>query len=190
MFLPESCCAMAAAAKRFIATTWVASACLRPKEIVTRKELKTSVMPEGLIDLLTDREIRDLLAFLDHHAEPPTLVSTDQAVDPFLGQWWLDFDDGYGGWLSVERVDDGSLSAKLLWRVGSPRPVNGVAAQAGELHFANRGKRAGQYVARVDGDEITVTQVVDGKDSCGPRPAVTAAAAAARFGHHQIRSGD
>ncbi len=133
------------------------------KEIVTRKELKTSVMPEGLIDLLTDREIRDLLAFLDHHADPPTLASTDQAVDPFLGQWWLDFDDGYGGWLSVERVDDGSPSAKLLWRVGSPRQMNGVAAKAGELHFANRGKRPGQYVARVDGDEITVTQVVDGK---------------------------
>jgi hypothetical protein len=34
-------------------------------EIVQRKELSTSMMPDGLIDLLTDREIRDLLAFLD-----------------------------------------------------------------------------------------------------------------------------
>ena len=34
-------------------------------EIVERKELNTSMMPEGLIDLMTDREIRDLLAFLD-----------------------------------------------------------------------------------------------------------------------------
>lgn len=32
--------------------------------IVTRKELRTSLMPDGLIDLMTDREIRDLLAFL------------------------------------------------------------------------------------------------------------------------------
>ncbi len=34
-------------------------------EIVERKELGTSMMPDGLIDLMTDREIRDLLAFLD-----------------------------------------------------------------------------------------------------------------------------
>ncbi|MEM8666618.1 MAG: PVC-type heme-binding CxxCH protein [Planctomycetota bacterium] len=36
-------------------------------KIVERKELTTSMMPEGLIDLMTDREIRDLLAFLDTH---------------------------------------------------------------------------------------------------------------------------
>lgn len=35
------------------------------KDIVERKELRTSMMPDGLIDLMTDREIRDLLAFLD-----------------------------------------------------------------------------------------------------------------------------
>ncbi|MCG8651256.1 MAG: c-type cytochrome, partial [Pirellulales bacterium] len=34
-------------------------------EIVERKPLTTSMMPDGLIDLMTDREIRDLLAFLD-----------------------------------------------------------------------------------------------------------------------------
>lgn len=33
-------------------------------DIVRREELKTSVMPPGLIAVLTDREIRDLLAFL------------------------------------------------------------------------------------------------------------------------------
>ena len=35
------------------------------KDVVRRKELKTSLMPDGLIDTMTDREIRDLLAFLD-----------------------------------------------------------------------------------------------------------------------------
>ncbi len=34
------------------------------KEIVDRKELKTSMMPSGLIEQMTDEEIRDLLAFL------------------------------------------------------------------------------------------------------------------------------
>src|SRR6056297_1715806 len=35
------------------------------EHIVQRKELSTSMMPDGLIELMTDREIRDLLAFLD-----------------------------------------------------------------------------------------------------------------------------
>lgn len=34
-------------------------------KITQRKQLTTSMMPDGLIDLMTDREIRDLLAFLD-----------------------------------------------------------------------------------------------------------------------------
>lgn len=37
----------------------------RTAEIVQRKELTTSLMPDGLIDLMTDREIRDLIAYLD-----------------------------------------------------------------------------------------------------------------------------
>jgi hypothetical protein len=40
-------------------------------EIVQRKELNTSMMPDGLIDLMTDREIRDLLAFLDVSTKSP-----------------------------------------------------------------------------------------------------------------------
>ena len=36
------------------------------KDIVARKPLMTSVMPDGLIELMTIREIRDVLAFLDH----------------------------------------------------------------------------------------------------------------------------
>jgi putative membrane-bound dehydrogenase-like protein len=134
------------------------------KEIVTRKELKTSVMPEGLIDLLTDREIRDLLAFLDHHAESSTRVSSDRAASRFIGQWWLDFADDYGGWLSVGRDDDGALTADLLWRVGSARPMAGVSLKGNELRFSRGGKRGGQYVARIDGDEISVTQVGDDQE--------------------------
>ena len=34
-------------------------------QIVQRKELETSMMPDGLVHQMTDREIRDLLAFLD-----------------------------------------------------------------------------------------------------------------------------
>jgi putative membrane-bound dehydrogenase-like protein len=49
-------------------------------DIVQRKELNTSMMPEGLIDLMTDREIRDLMAFLDQSSQ--RLVSADQERSP------------------------------------------------------------------------------------------------------------
>ncbi len=38
-------------------------------EIVQRKELNTSMMPEKLFEMMTDREIRDLLAFVGHAVE-------------------------------------------------------------------------------------------------------------------------
>jgi putative heme-binding domain-containing protein len=47
------------------------------EDIVQRKELDTSLMPEGLVDLMTDREIRDLLAFLDQDRSNQALVSTE-----------------------------------------------------------------------------------------------------------------
>ena len=33
-------------------------------DVVERTELRTSLMPPGLVSMLTDRELRDLLAFL------------------------------------------------------------------------------------------------------------------------------
>ncbi|HRX55983.1 MAG TPA: hypothetical protein P5016_15830, partial [Verrucomicrobiales bacterium] len=36
----------------------------QPADIVERTELKTSLMPPGLVTMLTDGELRDLLAFL------------------------------------------------------------------------------------------------------------------------------
>ena len=38
-------------------------------EISDRKELRISMMPSGLVDSMTDREIRDLLAFLDQSTD-------------------------------------------------------------------------------------------------------------------------
>ena len=38
-------------------------------EISDRKELRISMMPSGLVDSITDREIRDLLAFLDQSTD-------------------------------------------------------------------------------------------------------------------------
>jgi len=43
----------------------------KPTDIVKRAELKTSLMPTGLVASLTDTELRDLLAFLTSRAEAP-----------------------------------------------------------------------------------------------------------------------
>ncbi|QDT11193.1 PVC-type heme-binding CxxCH protein [Planctomycetes bacterium K23_9] len=45
---------------------------IKTSDIEIRKELSTSMMPDGLIDTMTGREIRDVLAFLDREfdAEP------------------------------------------------------------------------------------------------------------------------
>ncbi len=37
---------------------------LNTRKIVESRPLPTSIMPDGLADLLTDRELRDLLAYL------------------------------------------------------------------------------------------------------------------------------
>ena len=96
----------------------------KTEEIVMRKPLTTSMMPDGLIDLMTDREIRDLIAFLDQPAGDDSGAANDNAAEidaneneaeAFLGQWWLDFADGYGGWLEITRGEAG-LEVQMLWR--------------------------------------------------------------------------
>lgn len=44
----------------------------KPTDIVKRAELKTSLMPAGLVASVTDTELRDLLAFLTSRAAPET----------------------------------------------------------------------------------------------------------------------
>jgi len=98
-------------------------------QIAQRKELEKSMMPDGLTDGMTDREIRDLLAFLDSRDMDST---AGVAESRFIGSFWLDFPDGYGGWLAVDAGGDG-LQAELLWRVGSPKPMARVTIENGKL---------------------------------------------------------
>jgi hypothetical protein len=46
-------------------------------------------------------------------------------VKDFLGQWAIDIQDGWVGWLDV-RQEDGYLDADLLWKWGSVSPVASV----------------------------------------------------------------
>ncbi len=133
------------------------------KDIVARKPLTTSMMPDGLIDLMTDREIRDLLAFLDHHSPvgDVTLAKQSSPANKYVGKWWLNFIDGYGGWLDVAETDSG-LTASLLWRVGSPRPMASVEMKDGALHLQRgRGAKAMQFVARVIDGQMVVARIGD-----------------------------
>ncbi len=142
-------------------------------EIVQRKELSTSMMPDGLIDLMTDREIRDLIAFMDTSGGKTKTELGRSEAQPFLGTWWLDFPDGYGGWLSVENVD-GELSAKLLWRVGSVQRVSS-SIEGDKLVMLRKRKNASlRFIASTSDEEITVRldmtdQTAKGR-RCPPMP--------------------
>ncbi len=142
-------------------------------EIVERKELRTSMMPDGLIDLMTDREIRDLLAFLDGGSNTNAGLS-EADLSEFLGTWWLDTPDGYGGWLSVDQVEQ-ELHAKLLWRVGSANPMRRVRYEHGQLVMErSRRQETNRFIATVSNDVMTVK--LDGTDQtasgrrCPPLP--------------------
>ena len=55
---------------------------LRPGDIEDRKVSEVSLMPEGLAEAMTDRELIDLLAFLTTLKEPVSIVGQYQAVGP------------------------------------------------------------------------------------------------------------
>ena len=113
---------------------------LKTEEIVKRKESTTSLMPEGLLDLLSDREIRDLIAFISSptdsalYQQPPN----QRHSATWQGDWWFDFSDGYGGWLRYR--DDAPETAQLLWRVGAPREVIAEITQFNQLKLTRRNK--------------------------------------------------
>lgn len=151
-------------------------------DIEFRKELKTSLMPEGLVFTMTDQEVADVLAFLQESTVTPSKPSQPAAVakftgEPkekqiaaFVGEWGFDFPDGYGGWLKVHKDDDGKLAAQVLWRVGSARPAQQVELKDGRLHLTyKRNKRGtvGYVVAfthatrtgELDRDRITLMRL-------------------------------
>ena len=124
--------------------------------ITERKELHTSMMPDGLVDTLTDRELRDLIAFMDNRPEDSATSSETDNNSSFNGTWFLDFADGYGGWLKVVEGADG-LSAKLMWRVGSAKPVQKVERVGESLVLTrNRKSKKARYIANVENDTIRV----------------------------------
>lgn len=165
-------------------------------DIEFRKELKTSLMPEGLVFTMTDQELADVLAFLESSkVEPAPPVAADDnstagsdtesapsaALSQFAmlpeaeqwklleGEWGFDFPDGYGGWMEIKMVE-GTPLARVLWRVGSARPLSQVALLDGRLSgVQKRGKRGDvRYFAgftnvteskELDTDRIALIQI-------------------------------
>lgn len=150
--------------------------------IIERKELHTSMMPEGLVDTLTDRELRDLIAFMNEQPDRMLATSrktpktfTSKKTAPFLGTWFLDFKDGYGGWLEITQNKDGLL-ADLMWRVGSAKPVGKVELVANSLLLTrSRKSKKMTYLVTVKNETITVmseaTDEVGQGRKCPPMPA-------------------
>ena len=58
---------------------------IRPADIEDRKSSEVSLMPEGLAEAMTDRDLVDLLAFLTTLREPVSIVGQYQAVGPISG---------------------------------------------------------------------------------------------------------
>lgn len=122
-------------------------------QIVERKELKTSMMPDGLLEVMTDREIRDLLAFIEQ-GRGTLLTKTD--ANPWVGSWWFDFEDGYGGWLEVNKQGD-EYQASLLWRVGAPRPVEIASMNEREITLKRRRQnQTSVFVASLQGESLAI----------------------------------
>jgi predicted TIM-barrel fold metal-dependent hydrolase len=58
-------------------------------------------------------------------------------AEEFLGAWAFVLPDGNPAWLQVSK-DESRLRGKLLWSVGSAKPVNSVEIQDGELTFERK----------------------------------------------------
>ena len=91
------------------------------------------------------------------------------SVDAYVGAWMLQFEDGYGGWLRVERDEAGGLTTRLMWRVGSERGMRDVEATEQGLRFYDQRKPRGKpdskrrivpYLATIDGDSHELIRVV------------------------------
>ncbi|MGI9467249.1 MAG: PVC-type heme-binding CxxCH protein [Rubripirellula sp.] len=148
----------------------------KTENIIERKELHTSMMPEGLVDTLTDRELRDLIAFMNGQpgqllskGNKPQITTDSNKVATFLGTWFLDFKDGYGGWLDITENQEG-LAATLMWRVGSAKPVGTVTLRDDAIVLTrNRKSRKTKYVATVKDGIITVTSDANKESGQGRR---------------------
>ncbi len=94
-------------------------------------------------------------------------------ADPFLGRWALTIPGGGAGWLGVTK-ENGYYDASILWGGGSVVPVSSVFFTENQLWVmrvreVQRKDAAGKVVrrhqfteaiiARVDGDELRLTQI-------------------------------
>ena len=149
---------------------------VKTDDIVERKESASSLMPEGLLDQLTNREIKDLMAFISW---PSSIESAEGNLEESIkngwdGSWWFDFPDGYGGWLKYSPSKP--KSAELLWRVGSPRPVGIELLSPTKIKLIKRSKKGETtFIAERAGDRITIQELGDNAatargEKCPPLP--------------------
>ena len=103
-------------------------------------------------------------------------VFAGESTSPYIGRWALTIPGGGAGWLGVER-ENGQWKASILWGGGSVVPVNEVYVDGDDLLLVrihkNR-RRDGKVdeikekiIARVSGDELTLTQIMPRRDGKG-----------------------
>ena len=79
---------------------------IRPGDVEDRKVTEVSLMPEGLAEAMSDRDLVDLLAFLATLKEPVSVVGQYQAIGPVSGE----------GPLTPKSPIPGEGSRKPAWR--------------------------------------------------------------------------
>jgi hypothetical protein len=62
------------------------------------------------------------------------------AQEPLIGQWSLDLPNNEAGWLDLSRDESGNPAMRLMWGVGSARPVTGFEFNNDELQFSRRAR--------------------------------------------------
>ncbi|MDA9776804.1 DUF1080 domain-containing protein [Rubripirellula sp.] len=150
---------------------------IKTDDIIQRKETSTSLMPEGLLDQLTIREIRDLLAFLSQQPINGEIKRSEKTKfnHNWIGDWWFNFPDGYGGWLSLSEANPNT--AQLLWRVGAPRSVAVETLAPNRLRLTKSNKKSQtEYIAVFDDRRIKIRETKEDPTTasggkCPPMPA-------------------
>jgi putative heme-binding domain-containing protein len=82
------------------------------EEIEEHKQSEVSMMPEGLLQPLTEREVRALFAYLQSPVQVPLRATADNVRDFFNGKDLTGWDGEPGRW----RVDNGEIIGKGVGR--------------------------------------------------------------------------
>ncbi len=94
---------------------------IRPADVEDRKVTEVSLMPEGLAEAMSDRDLIDLLAFLATLKEPVSIVGQYQAIGPVAASGDTPLTPKSPD--PRRRLEEARLAETLRQRRGARRPL-------------------------------------------------------------------